>query len=159
MKIDIDDDVLAALQADATPFLDTPNTVLRRLLGLPEIQGAEAELKRPIGRRRRRKKRTRIPNGLLLPLPEYYVPILRSVEDKGGRAPAREVIAAVGALLDGRLSPQDLQTLPTGNPRWATRTQFARFHMTREGLLEGSAPRGIWEITELGRQRLAQAGG
>jgi hypothetical protein len=33
-KIDIDDEVFAYLQARAQPFVDTPNTTLRRLLGV-----------------------------------------------------------------------------------------------------------------------------
>lgn len=34
--IRVDDEVFAVLQAEATPFVDTPNTVLRRRLGLSE---------------------------------------------------------------------------------------------------------------------------
>ncbi len=33
--IRVDDEVYARLQAEAKPFVDTPNSVLRRLLGLP----------------------------------------------------------------------------------------------------------------------------
>lgn len=59
-QIRIDDEVFRALQKRAEPFTDTPNDVLRRLIGLDD--GAPAEVKSPtraagetgLGGRRRR---------------------------------------------------------------------------------------------------------
>lgn len=45
-KIEVDDEVFAALQGMAEPFVDTPNTVLRRLLGVdarPSAPGLSRE--------------------------------------------------------------------------------------------------------------------
>lgn len=58
-QIDIDDEVFAILQSQAEPFVDTPNDVLRRLVGLapdaPNGNGTHTKLK-PIKRYRNRKR-------------------------------------------------------------------------------------------------------
>ncbi|MDP6348963.1 MAG: hypothetical protein QF573_04445 [Chloroflexota bacterium] len=51
--IRIDDDVYAHLQEHATPLTDTPNSVLRRLLGLESAGAGEGEPVEAGGRRRK----------------------------------------------------------------------------------------------------------
>jgi restriction system protein len=41
-------------------------------------------------------------------------------------------------------------------PRWRNTAQWARNTIAKEGLLKADSPRGIWEISEAGRQWLAQ---
>jgi negative regulator of replication initiation len=83
-SIDIDDDVFAALQRDAEPFVDTPNSVLRRLLGLDKNtstarrqqsteEPATASRRAPerVTSRSRRRSTQRAARGSLLPESEY----------------------------------------------------------------------------------------
>jgi restriction endonuclease Mrr len=54
------------------------------------------------------------------------------------------------------LTPRDFEPLKSGEIRWRNRARFARLRMKELGLLSDSSHRGIWEITESGRQYLAK---
>ena len=47
-SIKVDNDVFAHLQKHARPFIDTPNSTLRRLLGIDVIANAQSQRKSPI---------------------------------------------------------------------------------------------------------------
>jgi hypothetical protein len=170
--IRIDEDVFRALQQRAVAFVDTPNDVLRRVLGLQDSDTRDGLLKsamppRPAvpsadhglrpktqhSSRRKRGKRSRAAAGTILPESEYVAPLLQALIELGGRAPANTVIDRVGKQLDGRLTESDRETLGSGVLRWKNRVQFVRLRLVREGLMADSAGRGVWEITASGRQR------
>jgi hypothetical protein len=170
-SIDIDDETFGLLQKNAEPFVDTPASVLRRLLGLgtarneaetasttepeAEIQAAEAEAEPSISQRPRRKGK-RAPRGSLLPESEYEMPILTYLAEHGGRAPSKEVIEGVGESLSGRLTETDRETVKSGDIRWKNRVAFVRLRLIEKKDLEGDAPRGTWSISEQGRDRVAE---
>lgn len=163
--IRIDDDVFEALKGHAEPLVDTPNSVLRRLLGLRgEESGAPTDEARPepsrhaTGGRRRRRRRakatsTRARAGSILSNEEYELPILQILGDKGGQAPTSEVLDALGERLDGRLTPADRETLDSGQVRWRNRAQFVRLRLVQRGDMVKDSPRGMWAITEQGERR------
>jgi len=138
IKIKIDKEVYEALLKLVTSFEDTPNDVLRRLLGL--------------GERRKNPRRTLIRTGRNITHEEdIYLPILESLLDFGGSAPMTQVLDRVYEKMKDKLSKADLEILPSGGDvRWRNRAQWARLKMVREGLLSKDSPRGIWEITKLG---------
>lgn len=179
-SIYIDEDVFAELQNRAVPLVDDPNSVLRRVLGLSE-PGAEQDQaadshepkisdpgprprssKRPstasAPKRRKRSSQTTRPKraarGTLLPQAEYELPLLESLVELGGSGPASGVIDLVGSKLDGRLTSADRSTQTSGDVRWRNRVQFVRLGLVKEGLIARESPRGIWEITDSGRERL-----
>jgi hypothetical protein len=173
--IEIDDEVMALLKQEAEPFVDTPNSVLRRLVGLGSVnselpphkeepiskavvpRGKSREGRRKKGRAKGPSRVQRAPRGVLLPETEYEVPILTHLVQEGGRAPSREVVAAVGEQLADRLTDADRGTLSSGGIRWEKRVAFARLRMIEAGLLDGQAPRGTWAITDKGRKRLEKS--
>jgi hypothetical protein len=171
-EIEVDEDVLEALKSDAEPFVDTPNTVLRRRLGLdtassPSLQSARTSSRshapprdqsRAAGQRRG-KKRSRAPKGSLLPEEAYEVPILQVLDEGGGRAPTREVVDAVGRIVESRLTKMDKEEMEKGLPRWRNRVQFTRLRLVERGWLASNSPRGVWEITDQGLAALRQATG
>jgi Mrr N-terminal domain len=160
-KIDIDIEVWDALKERAEPFVDDPNSVLRRLLELDRAAGSEAKQNPPARQKEsgpaKRERKHRAPAGSLLPEREYELPILRALGREGGKAPAREVIAAVGEELGEKLTDLDRESLSTGDFRWENRVQFTRLRLKERGLIESGSPRGIWEISDRGSAFLKAA--
>lgn len=181
--IRVDEDVYDALKRRAEPFVDTPNSVLRRLLGLadqvgilgephfertdprppelapsairPRSRSASAKSRARKRRRKVRAKRRRVPRGLLVPDSEYEVPILEILEERGGRAPTREVVNTLEKRLGARLTEMDRQTTVSGETRWRSRAQFVRLRLVEAGEMLSDSPRGVWEISDKGRRRLS----
>lgn len=171
-ELTVDDEVFVKLQAEAIPFLDTPNSVLRRLLELPpnsysnpavsaEPTGDASE--RPVGRRSRQGPRRRVakgrraPKGALLDESEYEIPLLESLVELGGRVPTREVLDQLEPKIKGHLTALDQERISSGSVRWKNRAQFVRLTLVKRGDMVDKSPRGIWEITEQGRRRLKEA--
>ena len=159
------------LKSNAEPFIDTPNSVLRRLLGLSpsangnrpitthEMHGAESPSPRRTRKsrskaRQGRKSAPRAVTGTILPDDEYELPILSILDSNGGRAPTREVLDELGQRLNGRLLPADHEKIGSGDVRWRNRAQFVRLRLIDRGDMVKGSPRGLWEITEQGRDKL-----
>jgi hypothetical protein len=92
------------------------------------------------------------------PVGAYWLPTLQALVDLGGKARRDEVVELVGKKMQGVLTPEDQEMLPSGvEVRWKNRVAWQRENMKRLGLLRGDSPQGIWEVTETGRQWLADA--
>jgi hypothetical protein len=163
----IDDDVYAALQEHAVPLEDDINSVLRRLLARATPGGSSEPSEdyrersprvRSMGKSSPKKKRTRVPKGSILPESEYELPILRALEQMGGRGPTSEVIALLGEELNPKLTAVDRGKLTDGSVRWKNRAQFVRLTLVEQGDMVSGSPRGTWEISERGRKRVGDAG-
>jgi hypothetical protein len=161
-QIRVDEEVYEALKHKAEPFLDTPNSVLRRVLGLDSVASetahAPADPKGGNGTARTAATRPRSPGrakaGELLPIEAYYEPIMRSLVRHDGSARVALVLDEVGQELFDQLTPIDHLSLPTGGKRWRNRVQWARQHLVDQGLLEAGSPHGTWSITPEGRAYL-----
>jgi integrase len=81
----------------------------------------------------------------------YELPILCVLEERGGHATRKEVMAAVEKALAERTTAADLERLPSGEVRWTTHFGKAQARLARRGLLFAGMPRGVMELTELGR--------
>ena len=55
-----------------------------------------------------------------------------------------------------RLTPTDKEPLPTGPIRWRNRVHWIRFRLVERGLIDRSAPRGVWRLTEAGKAEAAR---
>jgi len=148
--IDVSAQVYERLLRQSISFDDTPNDVIGRLL---DEAGDEP---RSNGNNRITVERLRspAPPGSILPVREYWLPILSILADVGGSAPATDVIAALEQRMGAVLKERDRETLRNGEVRWRNRARFARLRMKERGLLSDTSHRGIWEITELGRAYL-----
>lgn len=173
-NIRVDEDVYDFLKGRAEPFTDTPNSVLRRILGLDgevarDAEGTEPATEPQLGpargsatgsrrrkgkkqqaRRGKKAKRTRAPSGLLLPLEDYFDTIIDVLRDQGGQAAARDVIAAVGDRLSDRLTSADKEPIESGLIRWQNRVQFARHRLVEAGRISKTSPRGVWALSPNG---------
>ena len=144
-RIKVDEEVFAQLQKQATPFVDEPNDVLRKMLRLPN--NGEGGLKE------KAIVRKRILSQKLLPLKEYRLSVLKSLDSHGGTAERKKVLRDVFGELESKLNPDDLEKLNGRPPRWQVRAEVVRSEMAKDGLVE-SAGRGMWRITSEGRRQL-----
>lgn len=94
----------------------------------------------------------------LVPVGEYRVPILQALSGMGGSGDAEDVLDRVGEEMMGLLSEPDYEPLRSepDTPRWRSVARWARNTMVNEGLLKKDSPRGIWEISDKGKQHLQQ---
>jgi hypothetical protein len=179
--IRIDDEIYTYLKERAEPFVDTPNSVLRRLLDFPGQHGDSPEegdaaeevpssvkpasasnkqrtsprVKRSSARAgdRQGQGRRRAVRGTLVPQADYELPILQALVEKGGHAPSREVIDALEPRLAAKLQDVDRSKTNSGEIRWRNRAQFARLELIKKGQMDKDSPRGFWEITDAGERR------
>jgi Mrr N-terminal domain len=147
----VDEEVWKAIQAQAEPLVDDPNSVLRRVFGLGG-GGGRGTFPRPSGGSGPR----RAAPGSILSEREYEAPILLELLKRGGSGQATEVTDAVGQRLEGKLKQRDYENLDSGDVRWRNRTQFTRHTLKKRGLISSDSPRGIWKLTPEGIEAAKQ---
>lgn len=79
----------------------------------------------------------------------YFGPLLDALRVLGGSGSAREVTEQVAKNLKVSESYQ-AELTDTGVPRFYNEVAWARFYLTRAGLLDSSI-RGVWRLSEEGR--------
>ena len=154
-------------------FEDTPNDVLRRLLGLDEVGKrqeteqtviTEGDYERPVEemiscldlKKVSISKTARVHDAI--PQRDYRLPILEALLEKGGRATRREVSEIIERKMRDKFNKSDLQVLSDGQTkRWQKGVDWERLRMVKDGLLRSDSPKGVWEITEKGRKYLRDA--
>ncbi len=101
----------------------------------------------------KRKMTKRLRYGVKTPEEAYRRPILETLVELGGSGPTKRILRLVEQKMRSTLNEYDYQPLPS-NPtcsRWNNTAQWCRMTLIKEGLLRSDSPRGIWEITEVGR--------
>jgi hypothetical protein len=151
--IEVDDEVMAKVQAKARPFVDSPNDALRQLLGLGSASEASCA---PLPSAQPPRHPARAQTGELLPIAAYLLPVLRAVSQAGGSAWRAEVKDAVEAALADRLTALDRTPLQHGEIRWENRIGFARLRLIERGHLRSDSPRGLWQLTDAGIEELGR---
>jgi restriction system protein len=79
----------------------------------------------------------------------WFGPLLDALRELGGSGTPSEVVDQIAKDLK---LPEEVQTelMDSGAPRFPNQVAWARFYLTREGLLD-SSKRGIWSLTDRGR--------
>jgi len=164
--IRVNDRVFEHLKRHAEPIVDSANDVLERVFAACPICSAptstasshasERHDVRTERSNRRSQQGRRLPGGQLLAHSAYELPILTAVNERGGSAPAAEVIKRVGAILDNQLREVDRSLNNSGGVRWINRTQWMRQRLVERGYLAADSPRGIWAITRSGEVRMRE---
>jgi hypothetical protein len=149
-EIKISSPVYQRLLRRSTSFDDTPNDVIGRLLD--QTEGTDDSDKNGNGA----PLQTEAPAspGSILPVGDYWLPILSIIVEAGGSAHANDVIDVLEERMGDALKDRDRETLRNGEVRWRNRARFARLRMKERGLLSDTSRRGVWEITEAGRAHL-----
>lgn len=87
----------------------------------------------------------------------YTLPLLQALVDLDGEASREDVLKRVHELMKDKLKPADYEELPSGKGiRWQTKVAWLRFELRKQGYLRADTSKGIWAITEQGRQYLEQ---
>jgi SeqA protein. len=143
--IRIDDEVYGWLQAQARPFEDTPNTVLRRIARLenPSSQIPAAQNKissRPSMNERRVKT----------PQSAFREPILKILQKHGGKADRMRVLKELENIMNEKLTDFDRSDISSGTVRWQKSAEWEVRVMREQGLLKQTheEPRGVWALTK-----------
>jgi hypothetical protein len=150
--IRIDEDVLEGLKKLAEPFVDTPSSVIRRLL---QEKGLVAKEPEAAPRGTSLQKLPSTPSSLeLTPQPVYEQFLLVTLEDEfKGRGDKRSVTQAVLERMSkrGMISTADLELVSTGETKGENTISWGRNALKDRGHLSSNSPRGIWELTQEGR--------
>ena len=81
---------------------------------------------------------------------KYFGPLLDALRDLGGSGTPGEVVERIAVNLK---VPEEIQNEITasGEPRFPNNVHWARFYLSRSGLID-SSQRGVWSLTEKGRK-------
>lgn len=93
----------------------------------------------------------------ITPQQAFRVPILEILVELGGSARKVVVEEKVYARMRNILKPADFKghQSRTNQIRWKNSAQWSRAGLVEEGLMIPTSPRGVWEISEAGREWLA----
>lgn len=147
-------EALLTLAREAEAIAADVNGAAARWEKLARRLGTDGNARPAAGRRR---NLGRLRRGEKTPQEAYWRPILASLVRRGGRARTGEVLDDLERELAGTFTAADLEPLPSDprTLRWRNAAQWARQELVQEGLLTRS-PRGVWEISDAGRQWLAE---
>ncbi len=88
-----------------------------------------------------------------IPRSSYELPLLRSIAEMGGEVvPGAELYQKIAVKM-GFAGQETEYDLVHARAKWVYTLQWVRHALVKSGDLDGSR-RGIWAITEQGRQRL-----
>ena len=154
--IRVDEEVWGKLKKIAEPFVDTPNSVLRRLLNLEGKKPRKAD-KRITYRRIERGEGKRRTDGLSVK--DCYVPLLLTLVEHGGRLDTDKSCRIVKEVVKEKIAPSDYDLVGAAQvPKHRNKIQWARKHLVIDGLMKDDSAHGIWEISEEGRKFLQSRG-
>jgi len=97
--------------------------------------------------------------GEVTPHEAYCRPLLEVLVEMGGSGKTKPVLDRLGARMKPFLKPKDYEGLESDPKqiRWRNAAQWARNRMANDdGRMRSDSPRGVWEISEAGRQWLRQ---
>ena len=97
--------------------------------------------------------------GLKTSCEDFRYPILEALVRLDGAGRVRDVVRIVEEIMADQLNIYDYQPLPSdpNSVRWKNTVHWERYNMVQDGLLADDSPRGVWEITDAGRQALKHA--
>lgn len=151
--IRIGDETWDRLKKWAVPLEDTPDDALRKILDAADEHRKCSGLT-PQSVVKVKHSGTRSveghPRGKKVPQYAFNNPILESLYELGGKGHAAEVLPMVKRKMKQLLGDFDYQALPSGDIRWEKTANWARYWLTKRGMLRDDSERGVWVLTEQG---------
>lgn len=93
-----------------------------------------------------------------IPILDIERAVLSVLEEAGGCARRRDILASVRRRFRSRLGERDCEQLPSGMERWEARVGKARQRLVRRGRIRAGSPRGLWELSDAARSAATQSG-
>jgi hypothetical protein len=149
--IRLEPEVYEALKKLAEPFVDTPSSVIRRLLE----DAGHLQQRRPAPAPAPSK-----PEPHATPQSVYEEMLLKVLAEQfNGRGDKRSVTLAIIEKMQKQklLKPADLELVATGETRAENAIAWGRNALKQRGFLNSKSPRGIWELTSLGKKEGEEA--
>ena len=86
---------------------------------------------------------------------DFEMPLLKALVKLGGKAKTKNVYPEVEKSMGLSLAkyPEEYETYQKGQIKWKNKTAWAREYLKRKGQIDGTE-RGIWKITDMGRDRV-----
>jgi len=85
---------------------------------------------------------------------EFMQPILEVLGELNGRGEVKDIFKRLESKMKHHLKPVDHGKLKSGQIRWKNTAQWAKNELSSEGLMERKSPRGIWQLSQKGREHL-----
>ena len=156
--IRVSDGTMKRLKAWAEPLEDTAESALAKVLDA-------AEKTRKLSRRDRsttvvkteRVVRRRATSPDKLPQKEFRQPLLEVLYELGGSVRVTDLRPVMKEKMASALLRGDLERVSTGDERWWNATCWERSNLIKEGYLRNDSPRGTWELSEMGMERVARS--
>ena len=100
-------------------------------------------------------KSGRLAKGLRTPDTMYASHILAALNELGGQSTIQAVTDRVGQRMTSILNHYDYQMLPSQPDivRWRNAVAWVRQMLVDQGLLRDDSPRGVWELSDKGREQ------
>jgi len=95
----------------------------------------------------------------LTPQKAFRRPILETIIELGGRGEAKKIVELVGKKMSKEMTLGDFSENCDGSSKWEKAVNFQRLTMVHDGLLKNNSQRGIWEITDNGKEWLSTYSG
>lgn len=86
---------------------------------------------------------------------DIEIPLLKALAELGGQGETKQIYPLVTKMFPKLTDEELTETLPTGGNKWKNRIQWVRQALIVKGEMY-SPRRGVWAITEKGRQRIEQ---
>jgi hypothetical protein len=136
----IDNEVFEALKKLAEPLVDTPNSVLRRLL--------ELETKKTASKDRGQLPNSSAPRRTPQSVYEENLLAVLAAPPFNGRGNKKDVTLAVveRMMKRGLIPASDMEFVATGETKAENKISWGRNLLKNRGLIRGDAPRGVWEL-------------
>ena len=141
--IRVDDEVFEGLKKLAEPLVDTPSSVIRRLL---EANGALK--KKPVVPIPKpapaRAARNQTPQSVY----EENLLAVLAAPPFNGRGNKKDVTLAVveRMMKRGLIPPSDMEFVATGETKAENKISWGRNLLKNRGLIRADSPRGVWEL-------------
>ena len=158
--IELSETTFDRLKELAEPLVDTPETVISRLVDgyLSAERGNGAKPKDGKRGRKRWKRahrdRKRARKGERTPTEGFYAPLLQVLKEAGGQLTANEAIDLVGELTEDHLNEVDRARLPSGEIRWRNTVRWAKQRLGKQGKLDSKSPYGFLAACTLKQQQI-----